>query len=86
MINGNYAQDFGLKTEDAIYADTSMDESQYWNLIAARTEDLSDAKLAAAYKAVVKAYQSDETRKVFEDDFNGFFVPAGWDEDLLAEY
>ncbi len=86
VINGNYALDFGLKTEEAVYKDSVLDESKYWNLIAARTEDLSDPKLVAAYKAVVDAFHSDETQKVFDDDFGGYFVAVGWDQDLLADY
>ena len=86
VINGNYALDFGLKTEEAVYKDSVLDESKYWNLIAARTEDLSDPKLVAAYKAVVDAFHSDETQKVFDEDFGGYFVAVGWDQDLLADY
>ena len=40
VVNGNYALDFGLKTEEAIYKDTVLDVEEYWNLIAARSADL----------------------------------------------
>ena len=86
IINGNYALDFGIKTEDAIYKDSVLDEEQYWNLIAARTEDLSNPELLEAYDKVVEAFQSDETEKVFNDTFDGYFIKAGWDEDKLAEF
>ena len=42
VVNGNYALDFGLKTDDAIYKDTVLDQKEYWCLIAARNEDLND--------------------------------------------
>lgn len=84
VVNGNYALDFGLKTEEAIYKDSVLDEAKYWNLIAARTEDLQDADKVAVYQKVVKAFQSDATEKVFNDTFGGYFIKVGWDQDLLA--
>ena len=82
VVNGNYALDFGLKTDEAIYKDSVLDEEKYWNLIAARTEDLQDK--VAVYQKVVKAFQSDATEKVFNDTFGGYFIKVGWDQDLLA--
>ena len=62
VVNGNYALDFGLKTEDAIYKDDQLDIEEYWNLIAARSADLEDADKLETYKKVVAAFQSDENR------------------------
>ena len=86
VINGNYALDFGLKTEEAVYKDSVLDEQKYWNLIAARTDDLKDAKKVAAYDKVVKTFQSEQTKKVFDENFGGYFINVGWDQDLLKEY
>ncbi|MCD8323261.1 MAG: MetQ/NlpA family ABC transporter substrate-binding protein [Oscillospiraceae bacterium] len=86
VVNGNYALDFGLKTEEAIYQDTVLDQVEYWNLIAARTAGLEDPELVEIYAKVVAAFQSEETEAVFNDDFNGYFIAVGWDEDLLADY
>ena len=58
----------------------------YWTLIAARTEDLSDPDKVAVYDKIVKAFQSEGTKKVYEETFGGYYEPAGWDEDLLAPY
>ena len=85
VINGNYALDFGLKPEEAIYTDTNLEVKEYWNLIAARTADLKDPALAAAYQKVVAAFQSPETEKTFAQDFNGYYVKVGWDENLLEK-
>lgn len=85
IVNGNYALDFGLKTDEAIYKDSVLDQKEYWNLIAARTDDLSDPAKLEAYKKVVKAFQSQETEDVFNNDFGGYFIAVGWDEDLLAD-
>lgn len=85
IVNGNYALDFGLKTEEAIFADTSLTEEKYWNLIAARSADLEDASKVELYKKVIKAFQSEETEKVFNEQFGGYFIKVGWDQDLLAK-
>lgn len=85
VVNGNYALDFGLKTEEAIYKDSVLDEENYWNLIAARSEDLKDSAKAEIYKKVVAAFQTDATEKVFNETFGGYFIKVGWDQDLFAK-
>lgn len=85
VVNGNYALDFGLKSDEAIYKDSVLDVEEYWNLIAARTADLEDPDKAAVYEKVVKAFQSPETEKVFKDTYGGYFIKAGWDQNLLAK-
>ena len=85
VVNGNYALDFGLKTDEAIYKDTVLDVEEYWNLIAARTADLKDPDKVAVYEKVVKAFQSPATEKVFNDTYGGYFIKVGWDQDLLAK-
>lgn len=83
VVNGNYALDFGLKTEEAIFKDTSVNEEEYWNIIVARSADLEDAGKVEIYKKVVKAFQSEETQKVFDETFGGYFIAVGWEQDLL---
>lgn len=85
IINGNYALDFGLRADEALFHD-KMAEEEYWNLIACRTEDLSDPKLVEAYEKVVEAYQTEATKKVYDEEFGGYYVGVGWDQDLLADY
>ena len=85
VVNGNYALDFGLKTDEAIYKDTVLDVEEYWNLIAARTADLEDPGKVAVYEKVVKAFQSPETETVFNDTYGGYFIKVGWDQNLLAK-
>ena len=84
VVNGNYALDFGLKTEEAIYKDSVLDEEAYWNLIAARSADLNDSEKAEVYRKVVAAFQSAATEDVFNNTFGGYFIKVGWDQDLLA--
>lgn len=85
VVNGNYALDFGLKTEEAAYKDTVLDVEEYWNLIAARTADLEDPDKVAVYEKEVNAFQSPETEQVFNDTYGGYFIKVGWDQDLLAK-
>lgn len=86
IINDNYALDYGLKASDAIFQDTSITEHEYWNLVAARTSDLADPAKVALFDKVVKAFQTPETKAVFNGPFAGYFIAVGWDEDLLAPY
>jgi D-methionine transport system substrate-binding protein len=85
IINGNYALDFGLKTDDAIFADTSLNEKNYWNLIAARSSDLEDKSKVEIYKKVVGAFQTSDTETVFKNKYGGYFVSVGWDTDFLSK-
>lgn len=81
IVNGNYALDFGIKPETAIFKDTSVDEKEYWNLIAARGKDLKDPQKVEVFRKVVKAFQTAETEKVFNETFGGYFIKEGWDID-----
>ena len=85
IVNNNYALDFGLSASDAIFADDRLDIEDYWNLIAARTVDLSDPDKVEIFRKVVEAYQSDATLEVFNTECRGFYTPAGWDQDLLPQ-
>lgn len=85
IINVNYAIDYGFQMEDALFVG-DLKEEPYWTLIAARTEDLSDPDKVALYDKIVKAFQSDGTKEVYQDAFGGYYEAAGWDEDLLAPY
>lgn len=85
IVNGNYALDFGLKQEDAIYKDSVLEDAIYWNLVAARTSDLSDPAKVETYKKVIEAFQTEATTKVFNENYGGYFIEVGWDEDLLAK-
>ena len=85
IVNNNYALDFGLAASDAIFADDRLDIEDYRNLIAARTAALSDPAKVEVFRKVVKAYQSDGTLAVYNDQCKGFYTPAGWDQDLLPQ-
>lgn len=83
VINGNYALDYGLSIEEAIFNDTSINEDKYWNVIVARKKDIENEEKAEIYKKVIEAFQSQETEEVFDEKFGGFFIKAGWDKNIL---
>ncbi len=84
IINGNFALSFGIKTQDAIFADTSLTEKNYWNLIAANAASLKDAQKVELFRKVVAAFQRPETEKIFNETYAGYFIKVGWDEDELS--
>lgn len=76
VINGNYALDYGIDpNEDAIFKETEYADDSYFCLIAARTDEADNE----VYKKIVDAFQSESTKKIFQDEFKGFFVPA-WEQ------
>lgn len=76
VINGNYALDYCIDpNEDAIFTEKDYADDSYFCLIAARSEE-ADSEI---YKKIVEAFQSENTKKIFKDEFKGFFVPA-WEK------
>jgi D-methionine transport system substrate-binding protein len=83
IINGAFSLDAGLSpSKDAIFHDDPAiyNDNSYVNVIAARTED-KDNEL---YKEIVAAYQTDRTAEIFENEFDGLYVP-GWTRDEASE-
>ncbi|WP_057745358.1 MetQ/NlpA family ABC transporter substrate-binding protein [Liquorilactobacillus capillatus] len=75
VINGNYAQTAGINYKSAIYVEPVNKDSEQWiNLIAANKKD----KNKKAYREVVKAYQSEATKKAIKDVYGTSELPA-WD-------
>ena len=72
VINGNYALDYGIDPTTAIYEETEYDDDSYFCLMAVRSGDADDA----VYKRIVELFQSETTKQIFQDEFNGYFVPA----------
>ncbi len=78
VINGGYALDAGLSPiNDAIFFDdpSYYKTNAYVNVIAARTAD-KDNEL---YQEIVKAYQTDRTKEIYANDFQGLYI-AAWDK------
>ena len=76
VINCNFALNFGLNPdEDSIFKDNPSNyaDKNYINIIAARTEDKDNE----IYKKIVKAYQSEEVKNIYNKDFKGAYI-AVW--------
>ncbi|MDO6993647.1 MetQ/NlpA family ABC transporter substrate-binding protein [Brachyspira innocens] len=73
VINCNFALNFGLNPDkDSIYKDnpTNYADKNYINLIAVREEDKDNE----IYKKIVNAYQSDEVKEIYSNDFKGAYI------------
>ena len=72
VVNGNYALDYGIDPSTAIFEEKDYDDDSYFCLMAVRRSDADDA----VYKRIVDLFQSETTKQIFQDEFNGYFVPA----------
>ena len=72
VVNGNYALDYGIDPSTAIFEEKDYDDDSYFCLIAVRSDEADDA----VYKRIVELFQSETTKQIFQDEFNGYFVPA----------
>lgn len=72
VVNGNYALDYGIDPSTAIFEEKDYDDDSYFCLMAVRSSDVDDA----VYKRIVELFQSETTKQIFQDEFNGYFVPA----------
>lgn len=72
VVNGNYALDYGIDPSTAIFEEKDYDDNSYFCLMAVRSSDADDA----VYKRIVELFQSETTKQIFQDEFNGYFVPA----------
>ena len=72
VVNGNYALDYGIDPSTAIFEEKDYDDDSYFCLMAVRSSDADDA----VYKRIVELFQSETTKHIFQDEFNGYFVPA----------
>ena len=72
VVNGNYALDYGIDPSTAIFEEKDYDDDSYFCLMAVLSSDAEDA----VYKRIVELFQSETTKQIFQDEFNGYFVPA----------
>jgi D-methionine transport system substrate-binding protein len=74
VINSGVARDAGfIPSQDAIVLEASQPgENPYINIIAVRTEDKDNE----VYNRIVEIYQTDETKKIIEEDSKGSSIPV----------
>ena len=73
-VNGNYALDAGIDPDTAIWHETKFDDDSYFCTITVREKNLN----TKAVQRIVERFQSDETKKLFESEYNGYVLSA-WD-------
>lgn len=79
VINGNYALDFNLSDDEILYHDEDLQHEEYWNLIAARDEDLADPKKKEIFDKILRAFQTEETKRFLDEELRGYYLPIGWE-------
>ena len=75
VINNGVAVQANLSPlNDSIYIENTESESvvNYYNIIAARTEDKDNPTL----KRLVEVYQTEETKKAIEEEYKGASIPV----------
>ena len=73
VVNGNYAASYGVDPNTAIfYENVDLSDKSFVCVIAVKSEDIDNE----TYKKVVEAFCSDDTKKYFEENYKGFFIPA----------
>lgn len=71
VINSNFAVQSGLiPSKDSIFIEAK--DSPWVNIIAVRGSD----KDKPVFQKLIKAYHSDEVKKVFAEKFNGYLIPS----------
>ena len=60
----------------------TADIEEYWKIAVFADED---ADKPETHVEGCGQRPADETEKVFNDQFGGYFIKAGWDQDLLAD-
>ena len=76
VVNNDFAGPAGLGEKQTIYVEPLNKDSKQWvNIICARTKD----KNKKIYREVVKAYQTEATKKLYKQFYGNKQIPA-WDK------
>lgn len=72
VVNGNYASAAKLSLKQALYAEHLKTGGQYINVVSTLKKDKNNA----TYKKIVKAYQTEATKKNIQKYYKGNTLPA----------
>ena len=76
VINNTFVREAGVDFKKAIYVEKKDNNSKQWyNLIAAK-KDWEKSDKADAIKKIIKAYHTDEVKKVIEESSDGMDQPV----------
>ena len=60
------------RDEEGIFFEEKYDSNAYFCVIGARKAEAE----SKAYKRIVESFQSEGTKKIFQEEFKGYFKPA----------
>ena len=76
VVNNTFVREAGIDYKSALYKEKTDENSKLWyNLIAAK-KDWEKSDKANAIKKIIKAYQTDEVKKVIEESSDGMDQPV----------
>ena len=76
VVNNTFVREAGIDYKSALYKEKTDENSKLWyNLIAAK-KDWEKSDKADAIKKIIKAYQTDEVKKVIEESSDGMDQPV----------
>ena len=76
VVNNTFVREAGIDYKNALYKEKTDENSKLWyNLIAAK-KDWEKSDKANAIKKIIKAYQTDEVKKVIEESSDGMDQPV----------
>ena len=76
VVNNTFVREAGIDYKSALYKEKTDENSKLWyNLIAAK-KDWEKSDKADAIKKIIKAYHTDEVKKVIEESSDGMDQPV----------
>ena len=76
VVNNTFVREAGIDYKSALYKEKTDENSKLWyNLIAAK-KDWEKSDKAEAIKKIIKAYHTDEVKKVIEESSDGMDQPV----------
>ncbi|MBF0843594.1 MetQ/NlpA family ABC transporter substrate-binding protein, partial [Streptococcus danieliae] len=71
VVNNTFVSEAGLDFKKALFVEVADDNSQQWYNILAAKSDWEKSDKAAALKKLIKAYHTDDVKKVIEETSEG---------------
>ena len=76
IINNTFVREAGIDYKKALFVEKANSNSKQWyNLIAAK-KDWKSSDKAKAIEAIIKAYHTDNVKKVIEESSDGMDQPV----------
>lgn len=76
VVNNTFVIEAGLDYKNALYKEPKDENSEQWYNLIAAPSDWEKSDKAAAIKKIVKAYQTDDVKKVIEESSDGMDEPV----------